>query len=615
MAKPILRINKPLAFFLRRQTDRLKSSSFFKIYTGVYMHCRFYFAAVAIFLCAGVLFLFALYPDSAGSGTYTSTAHGNSTGGVDRSAVTGSPYPDATGAYPKGHCGHCHEQHASVGGAEPTPPLSEGAMSYALFRSDFGANKNELCFACHETFSLGGMPTGYGRYGFYQGKAKYNVSAHYSSSSMVWAHTPLPPYNDAGNCINCHNPHGYNDGKGVIPRMLISRDSKTGDSPAYGLGGCEGCHDGSISGVPNVNAQLNKTYAHPVHVYNDRHTLPETGQSEGGSSFGPANRHAECVDCHNPHTGAKGNIHVSPVTTGLPGPVSDMQHYVVGVDPASWPSIWTQLTSFTVRRPPTYPNGAQYEYQICFKCHSYYGLGAQASPVSSITGPSGSPITDQAWEFNPNNKSAHPVIVTLNNLTGSYAPKALTAAQMSAPWNVAGNMGNQTMYCSDCHGADNELSGGAKGPHGSVRQYMLAGTGQYWPANASGTLYTLSNIDSNLFCTNCHPIKSGAGGGGGRWGGGGGWGGGSGFINNVHGKYNHQNKPCVTCHVAVPHGSKRSRLIAYYSDVAPYNYNGNTAQLLGFKKAAGPTSYYSSNCQTQSCGSYTHSSPVSGADP
>ena len=563
---------------------------------------------ILIFLCEGALFFLILLPGSAGSGTYLSTKHGDGTGnGVNRSAVTGSPYPDAASPYPRGHCDHCHEPHASVEGNEPTPPTSEGAVSYALFRSNFGANKNKFCYACHDTFVLNGMPLSYGYYGIYQGSTKYNASIHYSNSYMIWPSAKLlygnvtwPPYSDAGNCINCHNPHGYSDSQGVIPRMLIARDSATGDSPAYEMT-CEGCHDGSVTGAKNIKAQLDKTQSrHPTHLYNNRHTLPETGESEGGHSFGnpPAydKRHAECVDCHNPHTVVSGTVHTAGTTGNA---VSDVLKYVWGVEP-TWPSIWTQPTGFTVRRPSTYPDGSQYEYQICFKCHSYYGLGTVTNGVSTITGPSGSPITDQAWEFNKNNKSVHPVVVSLNNQTGSYAPKALTSAQMSAPWT---NVGTQTMYCSDCHGADDEGTGGAKGPHGSNVKYMLKGTGKYWPTKSDGvTLWRLNTTDAqdtNLFCKNCHPIYSG------------------GWKNNVHSKWNHTNAnpTCVTCHAAVPHGSKRSRLIAYYSDVSPYNYGGNNAQLLGFKKAAGPTSYSSSNCQTQSCGSYTHNSPVSGADP
>jgi hypothetical protein len=432
---------------------------------------------------------------------------------------------------------------------------------------NYGAEKNQLCFACHETFTIAGMPLGYGRYGIYQGELKYSNSVHDLSGSMIWspdASPPGPPFGpnstltDAGNCHNCHNPHGYDDGSGLVPYMLFASDSATGDSPAYEMG-CEACHDGTQGGASkDVQAQLNKIYAHPTHDYNNRHSLPETGQP-GGSDFGPANRHAECVDCHNPHAlGGSGTTHTEQTDGNA---VSEALQNVWGVEP-TWPSIWTQPTTFTVRKPPTYNDGAQYEYQICFKCHSYYGLGAQATPVSSITGPSGDLITDQAWEFNPNNKSAHPVAVTLNNQTGSYAPKALNAVQLKAPWNAS--PGDQTMYCSDCHGADDEATS-AKGPHGSSRKYMLKGTGQYWPADSGGTLWSWGSVTDDLFCRNCHPLT------------------GDSDSMIEHDRSAH-DVSCVECHVAVPHGSQRSRLIGYNTDVAPYNYNGNSLQFTGFRK-------------------------------
>ncbi len=540
---------------------------------------------------------------NADAGTYTSTKHGTD---ADRSVVVpGFPYTT------KGLCAQCHEQHAGIDGNEPTPPASEGPTSYALFRSNFGLDKNELCYACHETFTIGSMPLGYGRYGIYQGKTKYNNSIHYSSGNMLWSPDPVPPgppLDDAGNCHNCHNPHGYDDGGGLIPNMLFARDSKTGDSPAYEMG-CEACHDGTQGGAfKNVKAQLNKTYSHPTHRFNNRHVLPETGRSEGGSSFGPANRHAECVDCHNPHAlGSTGSTHTPPGNA-----VSGALKNVWGVAP-SWPSIWTQPKIFTVRRPPAYPDGSSKEYQICFKCHSYYGLGSLTNAVSSIIGPSGVNITDQAWEFNRNNKSAHSVVVTLNNQTGSYSPKALASSQMSPPWT---NVGNQTMYCSDCHGADNEGSG-AKGPHGSNVKFMLKGAYKYWPARNDGQLWRLSDKNNftsygGLFCKNCHPVYDGT------------------WKNNVHsqtggggrgGSGGHQDQPCVACHVAVPHGSKRSRLIGYSSDPAPYNYNGNTLKVTGFRKAGGPFSYSGmpknstgNNCATAGV-SGCHGSSISGADP
>jgi hypothetical protein len=229
--------------------------------------------------------------------------------------------------------------------------------------------------------------------------------------------------------------------------------------------------------------------------------------------------------------------------------------------------------------------------------------------ITTYTTASGVTVTDQAMEFNPNNKSAHPVVVTLNNQTGSYAPKPLTSSQMSSPW--ATNLGNQVMYCSDCHGADSETSGDPKGPHGANVKYMLKGTGKYWPTKSDGTtLWRLNSTDaqnSQLFCRNCHPVWN---------------------TNNVHSKSDHNNKsytiggqsgtgiPCVGCHVAVPHGYKRSRLIGYNNadTPSPYNYGGNTLQMTGFKKTT-PTGYNKDYCYSTATGCSSKHPDKGGYDP
>jgi hypothetical protein len=79
---------------------------------------------------------------------------------------------------------------------------------------------------------------------------------------------------------------------------------------------------------------------------------------------------------------------------------------------------------------------------------------------------------------------------------------------------------------------------------------------------------------------------------------------GAGFANNVHEEAHHQEADvtCVTCHVAVPHGAQRSRLIGYASDVAPYNYNGagpyDKLVITGFQKAVDPMGYTKESCST-----------------
>lgn len=321
--------------------------------------------------------------------------------------------------------------------------------------------------------------------------------------------------------------------------------------------GCTKCH------IPNLIAQhggFSSADCGKCHSSTDINVINTIAR--GGTVY--------CADCHGTATHTQKHSTYMLGWTGYPG-----------LEPGSAP-LWTQVTSFTVKDP------AEKEYQVCFKCHSYYAFGELPNGVTYMVGPSGLNLTDQAMEFNPNNKSAHPVEVTLNNMTGSYAPKALKSSQMSYPWT---QVGNQQIQCSDCHEVNNVM-----GPQGSTYQFALKGTGKYWPTKSDGkTLWKLSSTDgndSNLFCKNCHPLYSSS-----RW------------LNNVHADGDHDNLLCVNCHVAVPHGSKRSRLIAYASDPAPYNYN-NMAKMTQFKKSAG--SYSESNCKA---GCEDHGSNVTNPDP
>jgi len=323
-----------------------------------------------------------------------------------------------------------------------------------------------------------------------------------------------------------------------------------------------------------VQTKTSKLYAHPVSTIAGKHKNPDTQ-----SSLSEPNRHAECMDCHNSHQ-AQAGLHRLKTNA-----VSGTLFGVSGIIPGS-AAEWTQPTTYT-----TVASGTE-ENQICFKCHSYFALGFAPNGVTTAIGPSGVNVTDQAMEFNPLNHSAHPVNLSLNNRTGALVPKGLTAQQLTSDWNSAGD---QTMYCSDCHGSDQTPSSNIpQGPHGSNSKFMLTGNAKYWPANASGALWSLDDIASNrnnwqndLFCVNCHPMNTA-----GQYG------------NNVHGSLNHQSADvkCITCHVAVPHGAKRSRLIGYASDVQPYNYSGTGTYdrlvITGFQKAADPLAYLKANCST-----------------
>ncbi|MDQ1340280.1 MAG: hypothetical protein QG567_1437, partial [Campylobacterota bacterium] len=327
------------------------------------------------------------------------------------------------------------------------------------------------------------------------------------------------------------------------------------------------CH--GVGGAKDIESVLSRNFVHPVigsTVHTNLDTLYGTGVTKvptGSKGIDWAtSKHTVCMDCHNQHQ-ATADKHVPNgqwyPTTGT-NLVSGVLRGVPGVEP-TWPSAWTQPTTFTTQLAATK------EYQICMKCHSYWGLGAAVKGIntSGYVSPSDgtTPMTDLAWELSPNNKSAHPVVVAANDRTGSYAPKALVSVQMIAPWT---NYGTQTMYCSDCHGSDNELAGDPRGPHGSNLKYILKGVNHYWPKKPDGvTLYTMddlkNNTDQELFCKNCHnPDEPHT-----LW------------MNAMANK----GFTCVQCHVAVPHGSPVSRLIGYGTFPAPYNYGGNSLAATG----------------------------------
>jgi predicted CXXCH cytochrome family protein len=423
-------------------------------------------------------------------------------------------------------------------------------------------------------------------------KNGWNASIHKTSPQAYTPAGGVATTIAEWSCRNCHKPHS---GTGIPYNLSLSEENTCYQS---------GCH-GTINGVntKDIQSVMNKTYRHPTNATTGKHKNPDNT-----TSLSSPNRHAECQDCHDPHQ-AKDGLHALKSNA-----VSNVLTGASGLTPNS-AAIWTQPTTFTTANPVTTEN------QICFKCHSYNGLGVVVNGVSTIMGPSGTNITDQAMEYNPANKSAHPVQVSSNNQTGSGAPKPLATAQMATAWN---GVGTQSMYCSDCHGNDQTVSATVPdGPHGSSRKYMLKGTtakpsAQYWPYNATGTtLWRLNDVRSNLnswstnlFCVSCHPLITGT-----TW------------YNNAHkehetrsvtiGGVNYGGIPCVSCHTTVPHGSKRSRLITYSTDVAPYAHRDgaiNVNVILGFKKATGPNAYSKSNCYSTQSGCTTHSN-AGGFDP
>ncbi|MEW6740123.1 MAG: cytochrome c3 family protein [Nitrospirota bacterium] len=474
-------------------------------------------------------------------------------------------------------CSSCHDPH-----------LENVRFLRDTSGATFAAKISNTCTACHT-------------------KTGWSGSIH-QTSAAAYADPDVNTTFGAGTitslvCMNCHRTH-----KGLGTPYLLRQAEETtcfqgaGDNTPVETG----CHGSSATATTNrIQTVITRTYKHPTTTISGKHTdLDVLYPTDAGKGLQWSDsKHAECVDCHNPHKAKNTPARVG-TSAWYPTTVDNTSNQTVksgaligvtGVEPGS-ATKWTVPTTFTTQESSTY------EYQICYKCHSYWAL-RDADGITTYTTASGATVTDQAMEFNPNNYSAHPVEVTLNNQTGSYAPKPLVSSQMTSPWTA---VGNQTMYCSDCHGTDNETSGDPKGPHGANVKYMLKGTNKYWPTKSDySTLWKLSDISggtaSGLFCLNCHPMYSG-----GTW------------YNNVHSKHVNRQGICVMCHIAVPHGGKRSRLIGYTSDIPPYDYTGagtyDKLVMTGFKKASTPTGYAKANCYSTVTGCTTHSNQ-GGYDP
>ncbi len=367
----------------------------------------------------------------AGDVVYQQTAHGNSTTGVNR-----------VGAIPTGHCAQCH--------ATRTLPLSIPNMLFA-------PNDNGLCVACH-----GGVGKS-----AYLGPAAYTATAHWTSMKMLWP-GPVPaarPISDQGKCLNCHTPHGKKDGQGLVPDLGYVREEAL----------CLACHDSNGPASSNISAELAKASSHPVTTIVGKHTSTE---STAGSTYAAPNRHAECVDCHNPHA-ATGTAKLAGV------PRVAVTNGAAGSTP-----------TFTLR-PASDPTAVT-EHELCFKCHSAY-----------TTLPAGR--TDKAVELNPANESFHPIEGPGKNTTAAMAASLLggTGSPKLTPTSV--------ITCSDCHNSEaipltvstvSAYTGAApSGPHGSnaaagstvLSAALLRASYRVSPKSGGGYVPTESTL-----CFICH---------------------------------------------------------------------------------------------------------------
>ncbi len=487
-------------------------------------------------------------------------------------------------------------QDAATSGARVVTRNGSGTITAGTpTRLDFdnAAANGGLCVSCHANPVDASRPA--------VDKAAYAAGAHnYVTFSTygTWNYTLHDGSTFDRNCSKCHWSDTTQQASGLtvgavhysdFPALLSGTINPNGVPATYTCNLCHG--SGTIganrSGKDTATDMAKTGGRHPVNS-DSKHNLaaelaPATTYNNG--VFSGVNRHVNCLDCHSPHA-ARSGVHTYSTTatstrnlaTNPLAKVSGVQFNYAGLANFAAPAAanYTWIAAST---------GATYEYQVCFKCHTSFTFGTTPPAGLSANGTQATPPeTDLAQEFNPANKSGHPVVVGLSSYTGNTAPKALGTAVMRAPWNT--NVGTQTMLCSDCHNTD-AASPAAQGPHGSAVQFMLRNFGAGAPAPTAWPNVTTTNR-ATAWCANCHTLS-----------------------NSVHTRGDHGSTPCYGCHIVVPHGGKMSRLIGDNNSTMPtrYAYNNSLANLR-IQSFTKPTSgsYVESNCQSGTSGCTNHSS-------
>ncbi len=361
-------------------------------------------------------------------------------------------------------CESCHNPHV-----QNIDPVS---LNFLVRPSSGGV----MCLSCHST-----VPRTVNN--VQNPLVPWPTSIHATISNTTLMSANVGPYATVAQnaCTGCHVEHNANSParllRGSTP-VLANMDASTQS--------CISCHNGNsniVPALPNVYAEFAKTApnatlaGHPFPVGTKTHETAEAVLVNN-------NRHATCVDCHNPH----GSQAVGSVFPGPPQ-IRASQAAVTGI---------LASDGVTVLSP------ALNQYDNCLRCHGTSTGKPTTSAFGYLPAWSVSYAADPfnvIQQFAATSTSSHPVT---QSGSSPYPQPSLLPKMLQEDGVTQGRQMGLQIFCTDCHNSDDnrEFGGsGPSGPHGSVYPHILER--RYEMSQVSPGIYPAGGAGSQI--TNLFP--------------------------------------------------------------------------------------------------------------
>lgn len=285
-------------------------------------------------------------------------------------------------------------------------------------------------------------------------------------------------------CLACHQSHNV-----MNPAALL----RGVDDQA-----CISCH----SGAKNISPQAPDIFTEMASP-KISHSFPSSGTNSHQTNEAPLlehNRHATCVDCHNPHS----SQHDS--TLGPAPGIRGSQGRVVGISATDGSTVLTPSVN---------------QYENCLRCHGT-SSGKQSRAALGYLPYRAVSAVDQLNlipQFASIATSSHPVT---HDRHSPFPQPSLREFMLQLDGTSKGRGVGMRILCTDCHNSDDnrEFGGsGPNGPHGSTFSHILERRYEFSQAPMPGKLITNLSPTPNLsaaggqtggpyaLCAKCHDLK------------------------------------------------------------------------------------------------------------